>query len=341
MADLAELLSTGTMLPGRHRSRRLGQPGSDRRRLAIYRLLGLEALLIVFLMAALGFTYRGDGIHEFLIVFGIVLGIAAIIRWRRHVRMAAAIEAAALMSIGSLIAVCLTIPLAALGVPYRDALLARTDRILFPFLSWPDLARSLAQQAELTAVMCTVYSSLHWQPVALIVALTIANQQDRMWRFVHAWMLALVAAIAIYAVMPAVTPYVHYGFLPKDLPYLTVNAGWHPAELIANLRSGALRELGMNSVAGLITFPSFHAAGAILLAWGFRRVPIIGGGFVALNIAMLVTVPLIGSHYFVDVVAGAGIAILGIAGSRGLASVRRQYARATANSTASTIASLA
>ena len=69
-------------------------------------------------------------------------------------------------------------------------------------------------------------------------------------------------------------------------------------------------------MAGLITFPSFHAAGAVLLAWGFRSVPLLGIPFVALNIAMLATIPVIGSHYFVDVIGGIAVAALAIAGSR-------------------------
>ena len=137
-----------------------------------------------------------------------------------------------------------------------------------------------------------------------------------MWQFVHAWAMALVACVIVFAFVPAVTAYVHYGLTHADTPFLTVNAGWRPAQIIADLRSGAIRELGVRHMAGLITFPSFHAAGAVMLGWGFRRVPIVGIPFVMLNFAMLATIPIVGSHYFIDVLAGVAVAALAIVGSR-------------------------
>lgn len=288
----------------------------DPRALPAYRLLALQAALIIVLLGALGFTYQGNDINLMLVILAACTGLAALLRWRDSPRLAAAIEGCALLIAASMAVACLTLLLATIGYPYRDAELQAADELLFPFLSWPDLAHSLAGQAELTAAMCRIYLTLLWQPFVLVAALAAANKIQLLWRFLHAWALALIACAAIFALVPAETAYVHYGFTPADLPHLAVNAGWWPAEILDQLRAGQLRELGTAKISGLITFPSFHTAAAVLLAWGFRQIPVVGVLFVLLNIAMIATVPLIGSHYFVDVLGGGIVALVAIAGSR-------------------------
>ena len=293
-----------------------GQAPLDRRTAGIYRLLAIQALLTALLAAAFGFAYRGEGINEVFGLFAGVIALAALLRWRGLTRLAAAGEAAVLITLASMAAAFQCVLLSAAGFGYRDPWLAAADRLLFPFLDWAETARALAGQRELVTWMCTVYTSLLWQPYLLALVLGTIGRHDQLWRFVRAWALALVATVALFGVMPAVTPYVYFGFAPADLPHLTVNAGWRPAEIIAALRSGELRELSSGNMAGLVTFPSFHTAAAVLLAWGFRGVPIVGRALLALNLVMILTVPMIGSHYFVDVLGGLAVAALAIRATR-------------------------
>ncbi|PXA91476.1 hypothetical protein DMC47_25540 [Nostoc sp. 3335mG] len=292
-----------------------GRRPFDRRAAHCYRLLAIQGMAIVILIWALGFGYRGQDIDPVLAVLAAVVATALLLRWRGLGRLAAGLEAAALVLAASMAVACLSVLVAALGAPYQDDLLAGADRLIFPFLSWPALARAAGADARLMAAMCWVYSTLLWQPFLLVTLLAALGRFDRLWHFVRAWMLALVLSVAIFALIPAVTAYVHYGLSPADSPFLTVNAGWRPAQIIADLRSGAIRELGVGQMAGLITFPSFHAAGAVLLGWGFRRIPLIGIPFLLLNAAMLPTIPVVGSHYFVDVLGGVAVALLAIVGS--------------------------
>lgn len=317
MPTLPHALDRGRAAPTDWRAALRGHMPFDRRAAGTYRLLAIQAVLTAMLAVALGFGYRSEGINEVFWVFGGVIAIAAVMRWRGIARLAAAGEAAVLVTLASMAAAFLCVLLSAAGFAYRDPLLAGADRLLFPFFDWVAMARALAGQRALTTWMCTIYTSLLWQPYLLAVVLGLMGRHDQLWRFVRAWTLALVVTVALFGLMPAVTPYVYYGFTPADLPHLTVNAGWRPAEIIGQLRSGALRELASGSMAGLVTFPSFHTAGAVLLAWGFRGVPLLGRAFLALNCVMILTVPLIGSHYFVDVLGGIAVAALAIRASRG------------------------
>ena len=293
-----------------------GKSPFEPRAAVTYLLLAIQGSLIAMMATALGFTYRGEGINEVLLVFAGTLAICGILRWRGLTSLSAAAEAAVLLTLTSMAAGLQCALLSSIRLPYRDPLLSSADRLLFPFLDWSSIATTLAGQAELVRPMSAIYSSLLWQPHLLLFILAFTGRDKKLWRFVRAWALALVATIAIFGVMPAVTPYVYYGFTQEDLPNLTVNTAWRPAQIIADLRSGALRELGVANLAGLVTFPSFHSAGAVLLAWGFRGLPVIGPVFLALNVAMILTVPVVGSHYFVDVLGGVAVAALAIWASR-------------------------
>ncbi len=226
--------------------------------------------------------------------------------------MAAAIEGIALIVASTMAVCCLSILLATSAPPYRDALFDRIDRALFPYLSWLDMFRALRQHGSLVAAMSNVYSSLLWQPFALVVILALVGDECRLWRFMHAWFLALAICLTIFAFAPALGAYSFYHLGPETIPAMRLRIGWDQTRLLEAIRSGALRTLDPSSMTGIIAFPSFHAASGTLLAWAFRRVIVVGWPFAAWNVAMIATAPLIGSHYFCDVVAGVAIAAVAI-----------------------------
>jgi len=65
-------------------------------------------------------------------------------------------------------------------------------------------------------------------------------------------------------------------------------------------------------VQGIVIFPSFHAALAVICAasgWRFRRGRLI---FVCANALIVAASPAFGGHYFVDIAAGITLAALTI-----------------------------
>jgi hypothetical protein len=297
------------------RSVRVGVP-ADPRSLPAFRLIGLQVALIIALLSLTGFDYDGRDINTIALLITFAVGIGFYLRWRGLARLATAIEAMAAVLASSVAVACLSLLVATFRAPLADPILAAADRLLFPFVSWRDMAIGLAPYHSLVRAMCAIYSTLLWQPFVLVAALALTGREGVAWRFVHAWLLTLLICITIFAVAPALSPYVHYGVTPADVPALTVNAGWRPAEIIGHIRDGAIHTLSSSTMSGLITFPSFHSAGAVLLGWGFRRVPLVGWAFVALNAAMLATIPFVGSHYFVDILGGVVVAVLAIAMTR-------------------------
>jgi len=65
-------------------------------------------------------------------------------------------------------------------------------------------------------------------------------------------------------------------------------------------------------VVGMITFPSFHAAAGVLAIWAFWGVWWMRPFALIVYIAMILATPLVGGRYFIDVLAGVGLAVLAI-----------------------------
>ncbi len=76
------------------------------------------------------------------------------------------------------------------------------------------------------------------------------------------------------------------------------------------LRDGSFRVLVAVGAEGIISFPSLHAALAVILVIALWPIPILRWLTLYLNLAVLLATPIDGSHYFIDVFAGIGVAVL-------------------------------
>lgn len=86
---------------------------------------------------------------------------------------------------------------------------------------------------------------------------------------------------------------------------------WSTADLIETIRNGEQREITA-AMGGLVSFPSFHAAAAIMLAWAAAPLRWIGLPVIALNVAMWCSTLISGSRYLVDLIAGTLVAVAAI-----------------------------
>jgi membrane-associated phospholipid phosphatase len=54
---------------------------------------------------------------------------------------------------------------------------------------------------------------------------------------------------------------------------------------------------------GLVSFPSFHVAGGLMIVWAFRRHRLWCGAVAVLNAGLVASTVLSGAHYVIDVAA--------------------------------------
>jgi membrane-associated phospholipid phosphatase len=115
-----------------------------------------------------------------------------------------------------------------------------------------------------------------------------------------------------------------YGLTPEHHPAITPATRDIHLHIFHGLRDGSFRLLMATGSEGIITFPSLHAALAIILAAGMWPVPVLRWVGLVVNILVLVSTPVDGGHYFIDLFAGIAVAALTMAAARTLATTPKR-----------------
>ena len=199
-----------------------------------------------------------------------------------------------------------TVHYLAAGTPLWDERLAALDKALG--FDWVALLAWANAHPALSSIGCLAYTSFTLQIVVVPVLVALSRRRDRLFVLLSANVIALMAVHAIAVLTPALGAYQFYGMDPSRHPNIAVMVADLPGAEILGVRDGAILNVSRDFPLGIITFPSYHATGAILFAWGLWHVPYARCVGLGLNLAMIAATPLHGSHYFVDVLAGAALA---------------------------------
>jgi len=206
---------------------------------------------------------------------------------------------------------------ARIGMPMMDHQLAAWDKALG--LDWPGFVYWAASQP----LICDWALAVYGKPFFILPLLTMAllaftgraNRLEEMLSFVviSTWLTFLVSIL-----VPAGSAYAFHA-IPADIAaklHVTVDATYN--SYFNQLRSGEIRAMDMENLKGLVAFPSYHTVVAIMLTLYIRdfRWLIAPVGLVSLGI--ILATPLIGGHYFVDVLGGIIVAMVTFWLARGL-----------------------
>ena len=221
----------------------------------------------------------------------------------------------------------LTYIAATANLPMRDAALNAFDRALG--LDWMAYFNFVYHRHALLYLAVLAYSMIGWPVFGVPIALGWTGRYRRMQEFTLAFALALVATTVISTLVPAMGTYELFDYTP-DPKIFTPGAYLEQLRDLPLVRNGMLRVIDFDALTGIITFPSFHAAAAVLYLWAFWPVRWIGPIALAVNVAMLLATPICGGHYFVDVFAGIAIAVAAIIAARAIADRLTRPAKAAA-----------
>jgi membrane-associated phospholipid phosphatase len=180
-------------------------------------------------------------------------------------------------------------------LPYRDGELLAMDR-------WLGFEReaymAFLQRHE------SLREMLMLQNLLICAVSLLVQRMDRLQAYVATFAIAVTATAFIASFVPAANALIYVDKVPTDLS--TLPGGGHSYfPTLEALRAGALRTINFNSLEGLISFPSFHTANAILLIWALWPLRILRFVILPLNLLMIASTPLAGAHYFVDLIGGA------------------------------------
>jgi hypothetical protein len=206
--------------------------------------------------------------------------------------------------------------------PFMDAPLAAADR--FIGFDWVATLRLFDHHPDVNAVLRVAYDTIMPQILLIVVILALTRQAERLYGFLMATNLALVVTCVIAIFFPALGAYEFYGVSPADHPHIALMTDTKMTAPIQWLRAAEFTPPMPSFTVGLISFPSFHAATAVIYAWAMWRTPIARWVWLAVNAMMLIATPVHGSHYLVDVLAGVAVAWIGIAMSGWVLNVGRR-----------------
>ena len=273
-------------------------------------LTGLLAAVTAGLLLALHVPLEA-GRLSLNVVVALVFAPVAIVygHLRYDARLAGLCDAVALLSSYTLVAAVCTYAttVAGAGVPFWDGSLLAADRALD--LDWRAYLAWLDGHAGLGAVLDACYRTALDQVGAVIVVLGVLGRVRRLQTFVLALQVSLIGCVLAPAFAPALGAYHQLGIDPAiDHPHIPLTLMNGAVPQILQLR-GPAPHVRLDDIEGIVVFPSFHTVLALLFAWAFWPVRALRWGALVLEAGMLAATPLSGGHYFVDLVAGAALAV--------------------------------
>ncbi|MGA2568139.1 MAG: phosphatase PAP2 family protein, partial [Pseudolabrys sp.] len=248
--------------------------------------------------------------------------------------LASALESSAQVIAFAAVAAPLSYIAASIALPLQDAAFDGVDRALG--FDWRGFMVAMQRWPGFFEFMRMTYLSVSVQMTAVVLVLGFSRRLPWLRVYLLAFILAALVTIAASALLPAEGAWLHYG-LKGDAAAMPVSHTSWP--IFLGLRDGSYRLVMAVGAEGIITFPSLHAALAVILIAAFWPVPAARWLGASINSLMLVATPINGSHYFIDVLAGIAIAVLCLAAARTLvtrlavppaAVARRQLAPAAA-----------
>ena len=185
----------------------------------------------------------------------------------------------------------------ALNRPLADPWLARLDALMG--ISVPDAVAWTRVHPRLVTILVIAYYSLALQFIAPLVILGLCyRDRDALWEYTFNFHVCLIITLIGLVFFPAMCAFSYYGF--ESLIDQTRFIQHFDA-----VRGGRFKLLQLRELEGLITFPSFHVAGGLMVTWAFRSYKWMGFTCFILNTLMIASTVLLGPHYAVDIIASA------------------------------------
>ena len=196
------------------------------------------------------------------------------------------------------------------ALPLQDARLASFDQMLgFDWLAFLVFTNS---HRVVSWCLSVAYHSAFAQMMLLCVLLSFRRWQQRLSEFLSLFSVTFVATCFLMLLVPAAGAYPYYSPSREMFDGFSADAGmWH-YQAFTMLRTEPTSLLRLENMKGLVTFPSFHTALAIITAYAARGIPFVRFPAVILNVIVIISTLPEGGHFLVDVLAGAFVAVAAI-----------------------------
>jgi membrane-associated phospholipid phosphatase len=286
----------------------------------------LGAMLALPLL--LGFRVDYASFLPLYVIAALPAAVLPYAAWRKLGPLKPALEATSLGLLLTLPVLVFTYAAMRLDMPLADPLLARMDAAIG--FDWTACVRLVDRSRIASFVLGLGYSSFSFQLLLLPSLLCIARLPGRAYQLMLAYLILCTLSAAFGSLFPSVGAYVTHGLDPHSLHHISGKFGHFFLASFHAVREDPAFSLGIDNVAGVLTFPSVHAGVAALCAWAAWPSRRLRWPFLALNAIMAASAVTHGAHYLVDIFAGFLVAAATVTLVHRLAAWMRRFPEAGA-----------
>jgi len=194
-----------------------------------------------------------------------------------------------------------------LAFPLADPLLDSWDKVLG--LDWMAYFTFVQTHPTFATILKAAYIGFDGASLLGFLALVVMGYARRARYFCEIFLITAAICTTIAMFFPAVAAVVYNFGNVSELEGFGAAPGVYHMEQFLMLRTAETPSIDLLAAQGLATFPSFHAAGGILLIFGFLKTRL-SWVVIAFSVTMIASVPIFGGHYFIDVLAGTALAVV-------------------------------
>lgn len=276
----------------------------------VWAVIAACAVVDAVWMAAEGLTADFSGTFPFAVGISVCALISVVYGYiRRDGAIWLLSQVAAQLMLSTPVLGALSYLAARTALPLTDSRLIALDRLLF--FDWRDYIAWVNTHPWLADLLTLSYTSAGPQMLIILMVLFCYKQTLHIQRFTVLFIIGSLVTIVLANLMPATAGYIHYDIDIGLYPNLHPAAERAHEAVLFGMRDHSMTIFTF-PVKGIVTFPSFHSTVAVLLiyaSWPVRwmRIP-----SVPLNALVLMSTPVDGGHYLVDVIGGIAIAMIAI-----------------------------
>ncbi len=198
------------------------------------------------------------------------------------------------------------------GLGSQEKYLSELDHIIG--FNWLVHYQIVESNPVLKNVLYYSYLSLMPQYVLALAILHFFKKGEWLRIFINSFALLAIISIVTSAFLPAVEADVYFGVTKA----VKNGAVWSVKDLLQaehflNLNNKTMTEIPLSNMQGIVSFPSFHTVAGLILVMCFSQTKWLSIPFLILNSLLIAATPSMGGHYLVDTLAGAIIALIGMA----------------------------
>lgn len=190
-----------------------------------------------------------------------------------------------------------------LNNPFIDAALAWADRAIG--FNSPTVIASLIEVSMAPRVLGIAYLSSFPLLFASTISLALIGKEEEAWELTFLFASAIVLSASCATLFPAEGAFRYLNISSALTDRLPIGSGTYHLAALDHFRNTDSITLDLLALQGVVTFPSFHTALALMTAFAWRGLRWVFYPMVGWSALVIVSTIPIGGHYGVDVISGA------------------------------------